>query len=154
MLSGIVAMGFYTIPRMTRDVDIVIEMGTHEVEPFTQSFQDFYIHRPSVEEETQRRGMFNLIDLQTNYKIGFILRKPSEYAAVAFSRRRKITQNGKDFWVIAIEDLIIAKLLWIQELFSERQANDIHHLLRNPEIDKSYLLDWCEKMHLKTFDLL
>ncbi len=34
MLSGSVAMGFYTIPRMTRDVDIVIEMNVGEVETF------------------------------------------------------------------------------------------------------------------------
>ncbi len=71
-----------------------------------------------------------------------------------FQDAKKIVQNENIFWVIAIEDLIIAKLIWIQELFSERQANDIHHLLRNPEIDKTYLLDWCSKMHLKTFDLL
>lgn len=61
--------------------------------------------------------------------------------------------NGK-VWVIAIEDLIIAKLKWIQILFSERQAKDIENLLQNPTIDHDYLQYWIKKLNLNTFQLL
>jgi len=154
MLSGSIAMGFYTIPRMTRDIDIVVEMQENDVAAFLKNFGDFYFHEPSILEEVKRRGMFNLIDFQTNYKVDFIIRKLSEYALTAFSRRNKINQNDNYFWLIAIEDLIIAKLIWIQDVFSERQANDVSNLLRNPDIDYTYLHEWCSKLDLQTYNLL
>lgn len=57
-------------------------------------------------------------------------------------------------WVIAIEDLILAKLIWIQEIFSDRQTNDIRNLLKNPEIDRQYLDNWVFELKLNVFDLL
>jgi hypothetical protein len=53
-----------------------------------------------------------------------------------------------------VEDLIIAKLNWIQEIFSERQLDDIKNLLQNPEIDHAYVQHWCKQLNLKTFSIL
>ncbi len=61
---------------------------------------------------------------------------------------------GEEVWVIAIEDLILAKLIWIQEIFSDRQTNDIRNLLKNPEIDRQYLDNWVFELKLNVFDLL
>ena len=38
MLSGSLAMGFYTIPRLTRDIDIVIQLQQKDVEKFIPFF--------------------------------------------------------------------------------------------------------------------
>ena len=44
MLTGSVAANYYAEPRMTRDIDIVIELQDKDVETITQLFQDdFYI---------------------------------------------------------------------------------------------------------------
>lgn len=72
MLSGSIALIAYTTPRMTRDIDFVVNLLPIHIEKFTEAFKTgFYLHRPSVEEEVKRKGMFNLIDNETGYKIDF-----------------------------------------------------------------------------------
>ncbi len=64
---------------------------------------------------TMNQGMFNIIDYSTGFKIDFFFRKNTEYFNIAFSRRKKIHEFNTDIWVITIEDLIIAKLIWTQK---------------------------------------
>ena len=105
-------------------------------------------------EEISRKGMFNVIDNETGFKIDFIIRKDSSYGQTAFGRRLRLDDFGEEVWVIAIEDLILAKLIWIQEIFSDRQTNDIRNLLKNPEIDRQYSDNWVFELKLNVFDLL
>lgn len=155
MLSGSIVLNAYTIPRMTRDIDIVIHLQSANIDAFVKAFeQDFYCYRPSIEEEVQRKGMFNLIDNQSSYKVDFIVRKEEEYRLAEFERRYKTDVLGMDAYVVSLEDLILSKLIWIQELQSDKQKEDIKNLLANPDADADYLKTWIEKLKLNTFDLL
>ena len=154
MVSGSVALNTYTIPRMTRDIDIVIELQKKDIDLFCKIFESgFYIDPETVQEEVKRRGMFNVIDHQTGYKIDFIIRKNSEYRLLEFERRVRTNVYGFDIWLVSIEDLILSKLVWIQELQSERQMNDIQNLLENDTVDHAYIHHWCQKLDLQTFNI-
>jgi hypothetical protein len=157
MLSGSLAMGFYTIQRTTRDIDLVVELPENRISDLVASFQDdFYCYQPSVEDAIKHKSMFNIIENATGLKVDFIIRKPSEYDIQAFQRRKYINFEGNDelkFWVVAIENLIIAKLRWIQTLQSERQIEDIKSILLNPNIDKVYVSSWISKLNLNTFGI-
>jgi hypothetical protein len=60
MVSGSMAMIVYTVARTTRDIDMVIELQIDLVDDFCSLFREnFYLHRPSIEEEVRRHGMFN-----------------------------------------------------------------------------------------------
>ncbi len=63
MLSGSVALNAYSIPRYTRDIDIVIELQSGNFPFFADVFttRDCYFHRETAEEEVRRQGMFNVI---------------------------------------------------------------------------------------------
>ena len=61
--------------------------------------------------------------------------------------------STKRFWVISIEDLIIAKIRWIQDLVSERQLEDIQNLLLNPMVDRNYLKYWIKELDLNTYQI-
>ena len=50
--------------------------------------------------------------------------------------------------------ILILKLIWIQELQSERQINDIDSLLENETVDHDYIHYWCQKLDLQTFNIL
>lgn len=153
MLTGSAAMNFYSVIRTTQDLDIVLELQQNEVEPFLAAFPNHYFHEPSIIAEIKRQGMFNLIDFNTGYKIDFILRKNAEYSKVAFARRWISNDFDNAVSVISLEDLIIAKITWIQELYSDRQATDITQLLNNDEIDKNYLQFWIRELKLNTYNL-
>jgi hypothetical protein len=73
MVSGSIAANYYTIPRMTRDIDIVIELKEEDVHKFINLFEDdFYINKETVSEEVSRQGMFNVIYNRYVIKIDFI----------------------------------------------------------------------------------
>ncbi|MFN3315836.1 MAG: DUF6036 family nucleotidyltransferase [Raineya sp.] len=157
MLSGSLAMGFYAIQRTTRDVDLVIEMQENKVQHFVNLFKEgYYCFEPAVREAIKTNSMFNVIDTSTGFKIDFILRKNSIYDKNAFNRRVIIEFDElttKKFWVISIEDLIIAKIRWIQDLVSERQLEDIQNLLLNPTVDRNYLKYWIKELSLNTYQI-
>lgn len=154
MVSGSIAMNIYTIPRLTRNIDIVIELSEHKVDEFIKLFPNSYYEINTIKDEIKRKGIFNIIDHETGFKIDFIIRKETDYFYEAFQRRRRIKEFDTELWVIDINDLIIAKIIWIQDYQSERQILDINNLLLNPETDINYIKHWCKKLGLKTFNLL
>lgn len=153
MLTGSAAMNYYSVIRTTQDLDIVLELKEDELEVFLNAFPNHYFHEPSIISEIKRKGMFNLIDFNTGYKIDFILRKNTEYAKVAFSRRWLSNDFGTSVWVISLEDLLLAKLIWIQQIYSDRQANDIQQLLHATTINKDYLRYWIKELNINTYTI-
>jgi hypothetical protein len=154
MLTGSLALNVYSIPRMTLDIDIVIELEESNLENFISIFRDgFYLDVQTIRNETKLRGMFNIIDHKTGFKIDFILRKNTEFRKLEFSRRNRKEIAGFEAWLVSPEDLIISKIEWIQQLQSDKQMGDIEKLLAIPDIDKEYLSYWCNTLRLNTFDL-
>lgn len=155
MLSGSVAMNFYADPRTTQDIDIVLEMYDYDVPSFVKMLDDkFYYFKEGIYDETRRKGMFNIIDLESGFKVDFIIMKKELYEQVKFQNRRRTTYVGIDLWIISPEDLIISKLQWIQVLQSDKQKNDIRNLLDNEQLDLTYIKNWCQTLKLKTYKLI
>lgn len=126
-----------------------------QLELFISLFKsDFYYHEPSIREEIQRKGMFNLIDNLSGYTIDFIIRKDEDFRRIEFSRKQRIKVFDFDAWVVSIEDLIISKIIWTQTYLSNRQLDDVKNLLKSPEVDKNYVKHWCEKLRLSTYNLI
>lgn len=153
MISGSIALNIYSIPRMTRDIDIVLELSETGIDEFLEIFPDSYYNKDVIIYEIRHKGMFNIIDHVTGFKIVFIIRKESKYYNLAFNRRKRIHEFGTDLWVISLEDLIIAKMVWIQQYQSELQMMDIKNLLFKPDKDIDYIKKWCIELGLNTFHL-
>ena len=147
----------YSIPRYTRDIDIVIELRSDNFLAFADIFshRECYFHFESAEAEVQRRGMFNIIDWKSGMKVDFIIRKNDEFQKAEYERRqRKEILDTIDCWVISPEDLIVAKLLWIQQLYSQQQIDDIKNILHDcPALDKTYIVSWIGTLQLNDFRL-
>lgn len=155
MLSGSLAMNIYTVPRMTRYIDIVIDIKVSDIDRFTGIFKEgFYIYEEGLEEEIKNRRMFNVIDHDSGYKIDFIVRKNTEFHKNEFNRKERKSAFGFNPWVVSIEDLIISKLKWIQDLKSDTQISDIENLLTVTGVDKDYVKNWCGKLTLNTYNLI
>ena len=154
MVSGSIALNIYTIPRMTRDIDIVLELTEDRIDEFLTLFPDSYFNKDTIKDEVKRQGMFNIIDHKTGFKIDFIVRKKTEYFNLAFKQRQRINELNTELWVISLNDLIIAKIIWIQDFQSQKQMYDIENLLLNPEKDLNYIRTWCDKLKLQTYNLL
>ncbi len=52
MISGSIAANYYTIPRMTRDIDVVIELKQGDIDKFIVLFEsDFYVNREMITDD-------------------------------------------------------------------------------------------------------
>jgi len=82
------------------------------------------------------------------FKVDFIIRKDDPYALEQFNRRGIKAIAGIKSYVISLEDLILAKLIWSQDSGSELQERDIQNLLRlyEPDLDHAYLQRWAETL--------
>lgn len=156
MLSGSLALNIYTIPRMTRDIDVVVALEESSLPPFLACFPDdaYYVSPQAALEAVRQHRMFNLIDFASGFKLDLIVLKPEPYRQTEFQRRVRTDILGFPAYVVQPEDLILSKLLWIQELDSERQREDIRQLLTLENLDWEYLRHWASHLQLKTFGLL
>lgn len=146
MLTGSYAMAFYATPRMTRDLDLVVELQQDDVDKVTQAFSsEFYVDADDVRSAIASQRMFNLMHLASGIKVDFIVRKQAKYRQVEFARRRPVTMAGVNTWIVTAEDLILSKLLWAKDSGSELQLRDVRSLL-GAAIDRSYVEGWAQEL--------
>ncbi|MBL8022657.1 MAG: hypothetical protein JNK54_00040 [Elusimicrobia bacterium] len=150
MLTGSFAANIYTVPRMTRDIDLVIELDASHVLPFAQEFErEFYCDGEMIHAAVRQKSLFNLIHNRSMLKIDFIIRKDADYRKTEFSRRRSIDIGSEKLWIVSPEDLILSKLIWAKDSLSELQLRDIRNLLLGvPHLDQTYLEQWIVTLSL------
>lgn len=146
MITGSIAGNFYTVPRMTRDIDIVVELFEDDIGRLIPLFEnDYYLDPETVREAVKRKGMFNLIHDEYIIKIDFIVRKDTSYRRREFSRRKKVEIDGEPLFVVAPEDLILSKLEWAKDSRSEVQLNDVRNLLTHVKgLNRRYIARWAK----------
>ncbi len=148
MLTGSLAMSHYTEPRMTRDLDIVVNISQGAIKNFCDEFaKDYYLAEEAVTDAVKTLFVFNIIHLQSNVKVDFIVRKNSEFRLTEFERRKKISFGNFESWIASKEDLIISKIEWINISDSDLQKRDVKNLLKSG-YDTDYLLYWLKKLNL------
>lgn len=136
MLSGSIALGLYTVPRMTRDIDFIIHLEAKNVDVFVNSFKEgFYCDMDAVKEAMEA-----------------LVKMP--FRQEEFKRRLKVDYFGKTIYVVSPEDLLISKLIWIQDFQSAVQIEDIKSLVVIDSLDWEYISKWVKQLKLRTFDLI
>ena len=154
MLSGSMAMSVYTVSRYTKDFDFIVHLGPSDIPRLKDFFKEgYYFDEDSIAEAIKQKGMFNIIDHASNYKAGFIMQRDDEFEQVKFNRRMLVQSSGIRIFVISLEDLLLSKLVWIQELQSSLQTTDIIELSKLDTIDWPYVHKWIHILKLNTFDL-
>ena len=156
MLSGSIALGIYTVPRMTRDIDFVIHLEAKNLDLFVDSFKEgFYCDRDGIKDAMVGPvKMFNIIDHESGYKADFVILKDDPFRLEEFRRRLKVDYFEKTIYVVSPEDLLISKLIWIQDFQSAVQMEDIKSLVVVENLDWEYISKWVKQLKLRTFDLI
>ncbi len=150
MVTGSFAMSAYGEIRFTRDIDIVIEIKREQIDGFLTLFEkDYYVGKNSIKRAVENQSMFNLIHLEKAVKIDCIVCKNTRFEKLKFEHRRKAKVGELEFWTITKEDLILSKLDWASNSFSETQIRDIANLTAN-EYDAEYVRIWIKKLGLET----
>lgn len=152
MLAGSVASAAYGVIRATQDIDIVIDPTVVTLDRLLEHFpeRDYYVSADAAHAALTHGGMFNIIALESLWKIDFIIRRQTPHGAAEFDRRVPLAVAGETFDVATAEDTIIAKLTWAAIGKSARQLEDVRALLtmRAGQLDDAYLQLWIERLDL------
>lgn len=150
MLAGSVASSYHGEPRATHDVDLVIDPSREALARFVAGLDPsrYYVSPEAAEQAWRQRGLFNVIDLESGWKVDLILRKQRAFSREEFSRRQPATILGARCFVASAEDTILAKLEWARSGESERQLRDVAGILalRGSELDRGYLERWAAEL--------
>ena len=150
MVTGSVAMNHYAVPRMTRDIDLVVELTAADVDRVCHLFEDdFYVDRRAVHDAVEGPAAFNMIHTVLVVKVDVVVRKQTEYRRIEFGRRRRLTIDNQELFVVAPEDLILSKLEWARESRSAVQLADVRNLAESvTDLHRPYLAEWIERLGL------
>ena len=148
MLSGSTAMNYYAQPRMTRDIDLVVEIQVADTARLVvQLGEDYYFDEEAAQAAIQHESLFNLLHHASLVKIDCIVRKSHPYRRMEFSRRRRVDFGGFPVWIVSPEDLLLSKLDWLKDSRSEMQFKDVRNLIDSvPQLDWAYLCHWAERL--------
>ncbi|HKF55750.1 MAG TPA: nucleotidyltransferase [Blastocatellia bacterium] len=139
MVTGSVAMNFYAVPRMTRDIDLVVALEEPDTDKVLRLFEsDYYIDERAVRRAIVGHSMFNLVHNAGVVKVDIIVLKRDAFRQEEFARRREITIGDFETWIVSREDLILSKLYWARDSRSEMQLRDVSNLL-TADYDEDYV---------------
>jgi hypothetical protein len=133
MVVGGFAVILYGRPRLTIDVDIVVDMKLYHVKPFVAAFPilDFYASEEGVRDSLQRRYPFNVIEPTTGAKVDLVPLPRDPFTRAAFDRRQRLTydEQGHSAMFISPEDIVVAKLAAYEQTESDKHVQDAQSVL-------------------------
>ena len=149
MLTGSLAMSFYAMPRMTRDIDFVLDLQPGDAPRLVTALEnDYYIALESVQSALRLQRQFNIIHQESVIKVDCIIRKETEFAVAEFTRRQPLASGDLRTTIVTKEDLILAKLAWARRSRSETQLKDVSNLLARG-YDREYVEGWADRLGLR-----
>lgn len=142
------------------DADLVAELKPEQVSPLVASLEgEFYIDAKMILDAIQFSSSFNLIHLETMFKVDVFILKQRPFDINQM--QRLVSQSvgdspGEQAYFSTAEDIILAKLDWFRDggEASERQWRDILGVLdlQSDRLDFEYLQEWAAELGIQ--DLL
>ena len=134
MITGAAASIIYGEPRLTNDIDLVIDLKPGGVEKFMEAFpiEEFYCPPPEViklEISRPLRGHFNLIHHETGFKADIYASGKDELHRWGLKNRNRVDVENNEFWLAPVEYVILRKLEYFREGGSEKHIRDIAGIL-------------------------
>jgi hypothetical protein len=157
MVTGAVAAIIYGDPRLTRDIDLVVDLRASDAGRFAAAFPEpsFYVTPADViaeEARRERRGHCNVVHIATSLKADIYLAGRDPLHAWALERRIEEVSSGIRIWLAPIEYVLLRKLEWLRDSGSEKHLTDIRAMVRvgGDRIDRAALNDWIARLDLES----
>jgi hypothetical protein len=160
LIGGSMASALHGTARSTLDSDLVADLRPEQVPSLVEILEhDYYIDQEMILDAIQHQSSFNVIHLETAFKVDVFIAKTRRFDQIQFKRRSlEVLSNEPErkAYVATAEDIVLAKLEWYRQggEVSDRQWRDILGVLKVQanRLDLEYLQKWAAE--LKVSDLL
>lgn len=152
-VTGSVASMAWGEPRLTNDIDMVVDLKSQQISAFVSAFpsDEYYISEDMIREAIERHGQFNIIHPASGLKVDVIIRQSTAFDDSRFRRLRHIqpTDSYRANFA-APEDVIIKKMEYYREGGSEKHLRDIAGILKisREAVDRGYISEWAQRLRL------
>lgn len=152
-VTGSIAVLHYGRPRWTHDIDLVALVTPEDVAELSACLPERYaLDAVAATRSAEEGDHFNVIDQRTGMKVDFWPLAPTSYARTVMDRRRRMPLDSGEVWVIAVEDLVLSKLVWFLETDRDpKHWDDVLGIIEvsHSEIDRAYLGQWASMLGLR-----
>ena len=162
LITGSFASGWYGVFESFQDIDLVVDLGPGDIQPLLKELQsDFYIVEDQIRTAIAENFAFNVIHLQSAFKVDIFPLTADRYQQAQLARRRFVettmfSPEPIELAVISPEDSILSKLHWYRKgnCVSTTQWSDVLGVIavQRDRLDMPYLREWAA--YLKVDDLL
>jgi len=155
MVAGSFASNLHGKPRMTQDADVVLDADEVAVARLIGLLGDaFYASTDAAREAVRYRTMFNVIHLETAFKVDLVVKKERPFSDEELRRRSSGPLAGREVPFATAEDTVLAKLEWARKGDSARQYEDASGVVevQDERLDWPYLERWADALGVR--DLL
>lgn len=156
MVTGAVAAIIYGEPRLTNDIDLVVELTADDTGKLEGVFPppDYYLPPVEVLGIEVRRplyGHFNVIHAPTALKADVYPSGDDALHEWALARRRAFRVDGEVVWTAPVEYVILRKLEYFRSGGSEKHLRDIRSMLREQgsAVNRDDLAVWVARLSLE-----
>ena len=155
ILTGSFACSFWGHPRATHDVDFVVEINSPQkakiLSLLSKLGKQFEVDLSAAETAIDHRGQFNIFYPDILLKIDFWVAKNNEFEKNKFKRRVFVKLFKKNVAIVTAEDLILTKLSWVKQVYSERHFRDCVGILevQKGKLDEKYLHENAKKLSVE-----
>jgi hypothetical protein len=156
LIGGSLASALHGVARATMDSDLVADLHPEHACPLAQALgKAFYADAEAIQDAILHQSSFNLIHLETMFKVDVFVRKGRPFDRIQFERRTEqvvATEPERKAYIASAEDIILAKLEWYRMggEVSERQWRDVLGVLKVQagRLDTAYLRLWAASLNV------
>jgi hypothetical protein len=105
MIVGSRSCNVYTIPRSTKDADIVVKLS-ETGDALMRELHKIFRVDPLMSFETVTGSTRYVLAAETGFKIELFLLRDDPYDQSRFARRRQVNAERRDVWVASAEDVV------------------------------------------------